>query len=321
MDVITHALSGAAVGAACAPSPQEQPSLMLVGAIAGVAPDLDALCEAGGKLAAWRYHRVLLHGLPTLPFQALLIYAIAQVSLPIAIASTTLLMVVIAALVTHLVLDTVTSFGTVLAFPLNRRRFSTHSHFIFDPFIFGVLSASLLVGSPSTGIALSIGGLISGWAIRQRLLRLLHRTLKDVASERPLGLWLEPGLLAPFRWLAIVRKAPEVYALARISWRGHRVEPWTEFACQCDPHLQERARQIPLVQAFLATAHCPLWSVIEDAPGAVTVILEDLKWRTVPPFRPLAFRIRMGPDPRDDQVEQLPLSWRGPSGRAKATVQ
>jgi inner membrane protein len=99
---------------------------MLVEAIAGVAPDLDALCEAGGKLAAWRYHRVLLHGIPTLPFQTPVIYTLARDSVPVAFAATTLLMVIIAALVTHLVLDTVTSFGTVLVFPFNRRRFSTH---------------------------------------------------------------------------------------------------------------------------------------------------------------------------------------------------
>jgi tripartite ATP-independent transporter DctM subunit len=149
MDLVTHALSGlaiGAVGAAYGGSPREQLPLMLIGAAAALMPDLDALVGLRSKLAAWRHHRVLLHGMPTLPLQGLALYLLAQALHAEPLPPGVLALTIAGGLLAHLLLDTVTSFGTVLGYPFTRRRFSTHSHFIIDPVVLGSLAGAGTLG-------------------------------------------------------------------------------------------------------------------------------------------------------------------------------
>ena len=311
MDLITHALSGAAIGAACASHPREQATLMMVGAAAGMAPDLDALCGLRSRLAAWRHHRVLLHGLPTVPLQALLILGLFSAVLPPSFSTATLAAVIVAGLLVHLALDTVTSFGTALAFPFSRRRFSTCSHFIVDPVVLGTLAAGLALGEPAGALALSAAWLVAGLALRRRLARTLRQALGERAGQA-LDIRLEPCPLAPFRWLAIVRETATRASIARISWRGRLLEPWRVLESRCEQALQAQACQSALLRAFLDTNDSPLWTVLHrDAHGA-TLLVEDLKWRICPPYRPLAFVVRMAAGAAPHEVMQMPMAWQGP---------
>lgn len=319
MDVITHALSGAALGAACAPSEREQLPLMLVGAVAGMAPDLDALSALRGPVAAWRQHRVWLHGLPTLPAQALVIYLITQGLASTPLDPQMLWLTIIGGLLVHVLLDSVTSFGTVLGFPFQRRRWSTHSHFIVDPGILVLLTTSLVADTPAAGLGLSGAWLLLGIAIRRRVVQVLHRVTIP-GGKSPYDLHVEPGPLAPFRWLAIVRMDSNTYQIAPVSWRGRVLAPWQAIRSHENPQIQARARSIPVIQAFLETVDCPCWTMLERSPTGATVLLEDLKWRIFPPFRPLAFMIHLGPQPGQDRAKQMPLGWTATPLQAKRRV-
>jgi len=312
VDLVTHALSGAALGAACAPSPREQLPLMIVGAVAGMAPDLDALSGLRGPAAAWRNHRVWLHGLPTLPVQALVIYLLAQGLSTTPLNSPLLWLTIIGGLLVHLLLDTVTSFGTVLGFPFNRTRWSTHSHFIVDPGVLILLVVSLAADVPAIGLGLSGAWLLAGIAVRHHVVRTLREAIQRT-GEPLLDLQVEPGPLAPFCWLAVVRQAAGHYSIARVSWSAKVLTPWQTIQSHEDPQIQTRARNLPVVRAFLDTVDCPFWTVLETTPAGTTVLLEDLKWRIFPPFRPLVFRIHLGTHPTQDRAVQMPLGWRGPN--------
>ncbi|MFY8103777.1 MAG: metal-dependent hydrolase [Ramlibacter sp.] len=311
MDVITHALSGAVIGAACAPTEREQLPLMLVGAVAGLAPDLDALSALRGPTAAWRQHRVWLHGLPTLPAQGLVIYLTTQGLTGIPLDPQMLWLTIIGGLLVHLLLDTVTSFGTVLGFPFSSRRWSSRSHFITDPFILMILLASLALNIPAIGIVLCAAWLMVGFAVRLYVVSTLNRSWSD-PKLAVRAIHVEPGPYAPFRWLVIVHLASGDYLLAQVSGRGKILSPWHRESSCCAPGLIRRAYEIPLVQAFLATADCPCWKVLTSNAGSAEVLLEDLKWRVAAPFRPLAFQIHLEDDPAADRAVQLPLAWLGP---------
>lgn len=320
MDLVTHALSGAALGAACAPSPREQLPMMIVGAAAGMAPDLDALSALRSPSAAWRAHRVWLHGLPTLPAQALVAYliaqGIAQGFLGAPLDPEALWFTIAGGLMMHLLLDTVTSFGTELGFPFHRKRWSTHSHFIVDPGVLIILITTLVTGTPTIGLGLSGAWLLAGIAVRRHVVRKLrHVGLRP--GESLSDSYIEPGPMAPFRWLAIVRESPGTYRIATISWRGRILDRWQTVRSSVDPQIQARARSIPVIQAFLDTTDCPCWTVVETAPTGVTVRLEDLKWRIFPPFRPLAFVIHLGEEAHQDRAEQMPLWWTGQLSRSR----
>lgn len=312
MDLVTHALSGAALGAACAPSPREQLPMMIVGAAAGMAPDLDALSALRSPSAAWRAHRVWLHGLPTLPAQALVAYLIAQGMaqglLGAPLDPKALWITIAGGLMMHLLLDSVTSFGTELGFPFHRKRWSTHSHFIVDPGVLIILITALVTGTPAIGLGLGGVWLLAGITLRRHVVRALRHTSLSPKKSPP-DLYVEPGPMAPFRWLAIVRESPGTYQIATTSWCGRILERWQTVRSNVDPKIQGRARSIPVIQAFLDTTNCPCWTVLETTSTGITVRLEDLKWRIFPPFRPLAFVIRLGVEAHQDRAEQMPLWW------------
>ncbi|MEY4654011.1 MAG: hypothetical protein RI884_2592 [Pseudomonadota bacterium] len=313
MDLVTHALSGAAIGAACAPSPREQASLMLLGAATALVPDLDALAGLKSRIYAWRYHRVLLHGLPTVPIQAAVVYAIAtSVGMNEASAWVTALTIV-CSLLAHLLLDAVTSFGTALGFPFTRRYFSTRSHFIIDPVILGALVISLVFNVPILGLATCVAWLAISVAIRHRLCKIVSRMDID-RSASPGTVLIEPGPLAPFRWLVAVHQTTQYSSIATISWRGRLLTPWRHVESRSGQAFEERSRAIPLVQCFLETVDCPHWELVHQGPEGTTLILEDLKWRIAPPFRPLAFVIHL--QAGVDRAEQMPLWWKGPGRHA-----
>jgi digalactosyldiacylglycerol synthase len=323
MDFVTHALSGlaiGAVGAAYGGSPHEQLPLMLIGAAAAVMPDLDALVGLRSKLAAWRHHRVLLHGLPTLPLQGLALYLLAQALLAEPLPPGVLALTIAGGLLAHLLLDTVTSFGTVLGYPFTRRRFSTHSHFIIDPVVLGSLALGLALDRPALGLGVATAWLGVGVAIRHRLMQVMQRTVRGLGWDAT-DLLVEPGPLAPLRWLVVVPRGSEASAVATVSWRGQMLSGWSDIGWQCGSDIRAQALRMPLVQAFLATADRPHWEVIEATPQGTVLVLEDLKWRIFPPFRPMAFMVRVG-DGADasaaktkhsaDEAQQMPLWWRGP---------
>jgi inner membrane protein len=114
----------------------------LAGAILAVLPDLDYFFIFWDRLAFIRYHRGFSHSLVALP-----LFALAGALLGRFLGGPRwfkpLLILGVAVLLSHLLLDLATSYGTQLFSPFSRRRLSLDWIFIIDPYF----TALLVVGA------------------------------------------------------------------------------------------------------------------------------------------------------------------------------
>jgi inner membrane protein len=114
----------------------------LAGAVFAVLPDLDYFFIFWDRLAFIRYHRGITHSLVALP-----LFALAGALLGRLLGGPRwfkpLLILGVVVLLSHLLLDLATSYGTQLFSPFSRRRLSLDWIFIIDPYF----TALLVVGA------------------------------------------------------------------------------------------------------------------------------------------------------------------------------
>ena len=130
-------LSQAAIGAAAAQSGSRASTLrhaLWIGALAGMAPDLDVLIQSNtDPLLALEYHRQFTHSLFFVPVGALIC---ACVFYPLVRQRLTFRSVWFFAALgygTHGLLDACTTYGTQLLWPLTNARFAWHNVSVIDP--------------------------------------------------------------------------------------------------------------------------------------------------------------------------------------------
>lgn len=282
MDVVTHGLSGAVVGAAFGTVfPDYSVELTVLGILAGMLPDLDFLAELKGKEAAWKLHRIVLHGIA--PSFALGCLLVIMASWIIPLDSVWLASVVFSAISVHLFLDVLTSFGTCLFYPFSKVRVSFKSHFIVDPIVLAVCLYALVAAEPVSGLVILAGYCIMSWMLKA--VTLLYVTSRLPVSLRGYTVTLEPALLSPFRWLVIV-KTSEGYAFAGLNFFWLKSWHWVK---KGDEQLVPLAMKSGLLKAVLATFEFPVFRRVH-VNGESLFLLEDVKWWTERPFRPLAFK-------------------------------
>lgn len=135
MDPVSHA----ALGAACAQvllHKYDKRNAWLIGALGGMAPDLDILIRsASNPMLFLLYHRHFTHALSFIPFGGLLV---ALGLLPFKRFRKNWWLTLLAAMIgyaTHGLLDACTSYGTTLLWPFSNRRIAWDMIAIVDPFI------------------------------------------------------------------------------------------------------------------------------------------------------------------------------------------
>ena len=137
MDPITQGAFGA-VFAQTQGNKKELAKAALIGAIAGVAPDLDVLIRSSNdSLLALEYHRHFTHSLLFIPFGGLIVSLILQPLLGrrLGISFKQTLLWCIVGFATHGLLDGCTSYGTQLFWPLSDKRFAWDIISIIDPLV------------------------------------------------------------------------------------------------------------------------------------------------------------------------------------------
>ncbi len=291
LDTLSHATSGALTGAVAAELmlPTASTSLICIGLIAGLIPDIDFLAELKGKVAAWTMHRIVAHNIPVALLLAtvlgLVVWSATALPLPV------VLIVCISAATIHLLLDVLTSFGTCLLYPFNTTRFTTRSHFIFDPVVILICGFGLLSTSPVRWMAALLIYLSFGIIVRYALTAWYSSRHSDLGSNRLAH--LEPRFLAPFRWLIILQKDDGYrYAYQNLLWRG----PWHEQKHHISGHYDQRhldkvitaCQNDELLSAVLVTFDMPVYTLVNEQ-RSLYVLVEDLKWRLEPQLRPLVF--------------------------------
>ena len=283
MDTVTHGVSGALVGSAVANYtgvlPDQTLQYIVIGALAGSLPDIDFLAELKGKLAAWRLHRILLHGVTTAFLLGMLFIVVA--TLIFDVSWQVISVITVTALCVHLILDVLTSFGTCLLYPFSRKRFSLKLNFISDPFVLGICIWGLVVDTRAIEALFSLCLYFVFCVGVKRLTEIQVRKNLPSGFEKEI-IFLEPALLAPFRWLAIV-KIQQGYLHSQLNFLS--LSDWCFTPHGMNPKLVSLAEKDPLLSAVLATFEFPVYQVYDKE----LLVIEDLKWWTERPFRPLAF--------------------------------
>jgi inner membrane protein len=140
MDPLTHLATGV-ICSQLLPAPSRWWAA-LAGAILALLPDVDYFFIFWDRLAFIRYHRGFSHSLVALPF-----FALAGALLGRLLGGPRwfkpLLILGVAVLLSHLLIDLATSYGTQLFNPFSRRRLSLDWIFIIDPYF----TALLVVGA------------------------------------------------------------------------------------------------------------------------------------------------------------------------------
>ena len=187
MDSVTQIALGSAVGHAVL-GRQAGRRAALWGAVCGTLPDLDVLVPLADPVATFTYHRSASHSLIILTLAApLLAWLIRRCHRDLAHLKWRWLLLVWLVLVTHVLLDALTVYGTQLFWPLTDYPVSGSVVFIIDP----LYTLPLLVG---LGVAL--------WA-RDR----------DRARH-----WNTAGLVLSSLYL--------IWAASAKAWVDHRVEQY-----------------------------------------------------------------------------------------------
>ncbi|RYJ59539.1 metal-dependent hydrolase [Pseudomonas songnenensis] len=158
MDSITQALLGASVQGALLGRWQGRKALAY-GAVLGTLPDLDVVIDYGDAVANMTYHRGFSHSLFVLSVVAVLLTWLVRRFRPDPrYSGTRLFATVWLVLVTHVLLDAFTSYGTQLFWPLTTPPIAWSSIFIIDP----LYSVPLLLAVLAAGL-FGLSGRIARW--------------------------------------------------------------------------------------------------------------------------------------------------------------
>ncbi len=154
MDTLTHGLAGALLSRAFPTGSSRDEDVALqrreawTGFFAAMFPDADALLSPGSTAFYVTHHRGLSHSFLLIPIWAVALALVAALVPPVAQGDARrrlarLFAISAAGLASHILLDWITSFGTMFLSPWSWARFSLDWVFIVDLYLSGILVASL----------------------------------------------------------------------------------------------------------------------------------------------------------------------------------
>ncbi|NLS13437.1 metal-dependent hydrolase [Vibrio sp. SM6] len=194
MDSITQAALGATIAGAIA-GKQCNGKVLLMGALLGTLPDLDVILDYGDAVSNTIKHRGFTHSLLLLPFLSLMLaWGFHRLRPSTFWTFKRVLLVTFSVLITHPLLDAMTTYGTQLLWPFHGY-FELRNIFIIDPlYTVPLLIAPLIVLLARTTIArqraaywcqgalvLSTLYLVWGYAAQQYITQRVEQNLRAQA--------------------------------------------------------------------------------------------------------------------------------------------
>jgi inner membrane protein len=173
MDIVTQGL----IGAACAGSGARRAEIRTaigIGAVAGMAADLDVLIRSGtDPLLVLEYHRHFTHALVFVPFGALIVAGLAWLLLRHRLGFGRIYLYAFLGYLPSGLLDAFTSYGTHLLWPFSDERIAWSAIAVVDPvfslaLLFGLLMAGWRRQANAARIGLALALLYLGWGVTQR---------------------------------------------------------------------------------------------------------------------------------------------------------
>jgi inner membrane protein len=134
MDPLSQAALGAGLSQSISSDRSKQLSALIIGAVAGMAPDLDVFIRSDiDPLLFLEYHRQFTHSLLFIPAGALLCTLFLYPWFKSKLSFALIYLFAFAGYATHGLLDTCTSYGTQLFWPFSDQRFAWSLVSIIDP--------------------------------------------------------------------------------------------------------------------------------------------------------------------------------------------
>ncbi len=160
MDIVTQGLVGGTMALAFARR-RESKIAVLIGFAAGLLADADALIRSpGDPLLTVEFHRHFSHSLFFIPFGAGIAFLILWPFLRRRISPQRLYLYALLGYSMSGLLDSCTSYGTLLLWPLSSERFAWSIISIFDPVFSFILVFALIYGVTKARPAVARGGLL-----------------------------------------------------------------------------------------------------------------------------------------------------------------
>lgn len=236
MDTLTHALSGALLARATAPSPAANViplrRRVALGALAAAFPDSDVVVSWMSPLSYLYHHRGVTHSLVMLAVWALLLAWLCTKIWP-RLESTgpgwrAYFGIISWGIAAHIAGDWITSFGTMVFAPLSDWRAALSTTFIIDLWFSGIIIAGLLASwvwrrsrwPAVAGLAALCGYVVLQFALQQQAIAFgeQYASRAGVSGARVSAL---PRPVSPFNWMVVVEEdARYHYSLISLSRRA-----------------------------------------------------------------------------------------------------
>jgi membrane-bound metal-dependent hydrolase YbcI (DUF457 family) len=274
MDTITHGLTGAVIGY-CGFRQRGGRAVLWTAIVAAEFPDIDILLAPLGSETYFRWHRSFTHSALLLPFWAALVTG--AIWLIAGRKNFRLLFAASAAgTASHLALDWMTNYGTMLLWPLSDTRFALSWVFILDTYVWAMLGVALWAMIRARQPAAAPVGLaiISAYILMcgESHWDALRAAAKPPGTQK-LAAFAQP--MKPFRWTIIRGEAD------RIHWiNGNDNETFIQFH---DDKLLPKAEAMSAVKLFRWFAEFPLAEKLEEN-GHTVLRYRDLRFRTPMPW-------------------------------------
>ena len=217
MDPLSQGALGAAVALVVA-KPEQVRGAALLGALAGMAPDLDVFIRSSSDpLLFLEYHRQFTHSLIFIPLGALLCSLIARPLIRDKISNQSLYGFCLLGYGSHGLLDACTSYGTQLLWPFSDLRIAWNNVSVVDPLFPLPLLIGVVVAAVRRSPQMARFGVI--WAMAYLLLGVAQRERAEslggeLAASRghiPSGLVAKPAFGSLLLWKTIYEYEDRLY--------------------------------------------------------------------------------------------------------------
>ncbi|HTK00355.1 MAG TPA: metal-dependent hydrolase [Bordetella sp.] len=219
MDSLTHVVMGGSIQAALLGRAQGRKAL-LYGAVLATLPDLDVFVPYPDPVSLMTYHRGFSHSILVLTALAALLSWLIRRRWPAApYGAARLFLTLWLVLVTHPLLDAMTTYGTQLFWPLPLPPVSLSSIYIIDPVFTLPLLLAFLANlawgeriSRLRGGMLAFAGIYLAWTFAAKTLAEQHvRAALDARGEYATRFFSAPMPLNSLLWRVIARGRDDTY--------------------------------------------------------------------------------------------------------------
>jgi inner membrane protein len=226
LDTLTHALSGALLARVTAPvdAPLRSiPRRMAAGFFAAAAPDLDFVIGLVGPAEYLATHRGVTHSLILLPAWALLYSWILAFVLREPCGWRALYGVTALCLLSHIIGDLITSFGTMILAPFSDWRAAIGTTFIIDLWFSGIILVGLIASAvfywskiPAVAASVVLAAYVAfQYVQKERAIELGERHAAALGL-RDAKVSVHPRPVSPFNWSVFVSSG-DTYRYAHVN--------------------------------------------------------------------------------------------------------